>query len=109
MQGMAKPSGWKRTSSYSSHFEITVQGFAANQYGAKKERGYKEVMEEKMLDLDYHSFTLGSFGSFGKGTWNVINLACDPDTHPGAGGDYDPWMLPGPKRDFVISIYGAVI
>ena len=58
----------------------------------------------RMLDLDYHSFTLGSFGSFGKGTWNVINLACDPDTHPGAGGDYDPWMLPDPKRDFVISI-----
>ena len=80
------------------------RGFAANQYGAKKERGYKKVMEEKMLDRDYHSFTLGSFGSFGKGTWNVINLACDPDTHPGAGGDYDPWMLPDPKRDFVISI-----
>ena len=28
-----------------------------------------------MLDRDYHSFTLGSFGSFGKGTWNVINLS----------------------------------
>ena len=27
-----------------------------------------------------------------------------PDTHPGAGGDYDPWMLPDPKRDFAISI-----
>jgi hypothetical protein len=42
-----------------------------------EERGYMKVTEEKMLD---HTFTLGSFGSFGKSTWNVINLSCDPDT-----------------------------
>ena len=30
-------------------------------------------------------------------------MTCNCTQVPGAGGDYDPWMLPDPKRDFVIS------
>ena len=38
------------------------------------------------------------------GTWDVIERACDPRTHPDATGDYDPWRRPAPKRDFILSL-----
>ena len=53
------------------------------------------------MDLHAQAMTFGSFGSFGKGTWNVINTVCNPDRHPHATGDFDPWNLPDPKRDFI--------
>jgi hypothetical protein len=59
-------------------------------------------VQGKMLDPGCHSLSLGSFGSFGKGAWDVINLACDPGTHLGAGGDYVPRALPDPEQDFVV-------
>ena len=57
-----------------------------------------------MLDYAYKSITFGTFGAFGSGTWDVIERACDPRTHPDATGDYDPWRRPGPKRDFILSL-----
>eukprot|EP01046_Picozoa_sp_COSAG06_P080743 COSAG06_NODE_27987_length_582_cov_6.060041_1_plen_43_part_10 len=30
----------------------------------------------------YKSITFGTFGAFGSGTWDVIERACDPRTHP---------------------------
>jgi hypothetical protein len=45
-----------------------------------------------------------AFGSFGEGTWRLITKACDPTTHPKAVSDCDPWQLPGPKRDFILTL-----
>ena len=80
------------------------RGFAANKYGDKKEAGYVKVIEDNELDLNYHSFTFGTFGAFGPGTWKVIKTVCDPETHPHAHGDYDPWNAPDPKRDFTLTL-----
>ena len=80
------------------------RGFAANKYGDKKEAGYVKVIEDNELDLNYHSFTFGTFGAFGSGTWKVIKTVCDPETHPHAHGDYDPWKAPDPKRDFTLTL-----
>ena len=41
------------------------------------------------------SLTFGTFGSFGTGTWAPITKAGDdPNTHPKAIPDCDPWRLP---------------
>ena len=32
-----------------------------------------EIVEEKELDLNYHSCTFGTFGAFGSGTWKVVS------------------------------------
>ena len=50
------------------------------------------------------SLNFGTFGSFGEGTWRLITKACDPTTHPKAISDCDPWQLPGPKRDFILTL-----
>ena len=63
-----------------------------------------KVIEDNELDLNYHSFTFGTFGAFGSGTWKVIKTVCDPETHPHAHGDYDPWNAPDPKRDFTLTL-----
>ena len=72
--------------------------------GDLKEKGYKKIIKNKKLDLHAQAMTFGSFGSFGKGTWNVINTVCNPDRHPHATGDFDPWNLPDPKRDFIVTL-----
>ena len=82
----------------------TERAFAANKYGDLKERGYNKTIEKKKLDLNAQAMTFGSFGSFGTGTWNVITTACNPDRHPRATGDFDPWNLPDPKRDFIVTL-----
>lgn len=82
----------------------TERAFAANKYGDLKEKGYKKIIKNKKLDLHAQAMTFGSFGSFGKGTWNVINTVCNPDRHPHATGDFDPWNLPDPKRDFIVTL-----
>ena len=33
-----------------------------------------------------------------------LYTACDKATHPNALDDYNPWSLPGPKRDFILSL-----
>ena len=35
---------------------------------------------------------------------SVIDRATDPNTHPKAGGDYDPWRRPDPRREYVLSV-----
>ena len=81
-----------------------TRGYAANKYGAKKDKDYEEIIRTKSLDYAYKSITFGTFGAFGSGTWDVIERACDPRTHPDATGDYDPWRRPAPKRDFILSL-----
>ena len=80
------------------------RGYAANKYGDKKNKDYNEIIRTKSLDYTYKSITFGTFGAFGSGTWDVIERACDPRTHPDATGDYDPWRRPAPKRDFILSL-----
>eukprot|EP01046_Picozoa_sp_COSAG06_P025041 COSAG06_NODE_2079_length_7643_cov_20.586957_8_plen_232_part_00 len=80
------------------------RGYAANKYGDKKNKDYNEIIRTKSLDYTYKSITFGTFGAFGSGTWDVIERACDPRTHPDATGDYDPWRWPAPKRDFILSL-----
>ena len=66
-----------------------------------------KVIEDNELDLNYHSFTFGTFGTFGafgSGTWKVVKKVCDPETHPHAHGDYDPWNAPDPKRDVTLTL-----
>ena len=36
--------------------------------------------------------------------WSVIDRATDPNTHPKASGDYDPWRRPDPRREYVLSV-----
>ena len=79
------------------------RGYAANKYGAKKDKDYEEIIRTKSLDYAYKSITFGTFGAFGSGTWDVIERACDPRTHPDATDDYDPWGRSTPKWDFILS------
>jgi hypothetical protein len=80
------------------------RAFAANKYGSKKDKGYNSTIKKKDLPYGYMSLTFGTFGSFGEGTWRLITKACDPTTHPKAVSDCDPWQLPGPKRDFILTL-----
>ena len=66
--------------------------------------GYNSTIKKKDLPYGYMSLTFGTFGSFGEGTWRLITKACDPATHPKAVSDCDPWQLPGPKRDFILTL-----
>ena len=54
-------------------------------------------MDEKDLHghLHYRSFTLGTFGSFGKSAWKIIDEVCDSD-HPHALDDFNSWRDPDP-------------
>ena len=89
---------------YVNNKSTEERGFAANKYGAKKDKDYNAIIRTKSLDYTYKSITFGTFGAFGSGTWDVIERACDPRTHPDATGDYDPWRRPAPKRDFILSL-----
>ena len=80
------------------------RAYAANKYGSKKDKGYNGTIKAKGLQYGYMSLTFGTFGSFGEGTWRLITKACDPTTHPKAVSDCDPWQLPGPKRDFILTL-----
>ena len=71
---------------------------------SKKDKGYNGTIKAKDLPYGYMSLTFGTFGSFGEGTWRLITKACDPTTHPKAVSDCDPWQLPGPKRDFILTL-----
>ena len=37
-------------------------------------------------------------------SWAHIDRATDPNTHPKASGDYDPWRRPDPRREYVLSV-----
>ena len=88
---------------YVNNKSTEERGFAANKYGAKKDKDYNAIIRTKSLDYTYKSITFGTFGAFGSGTWDVIERACDPRTHPDATGDYDPWRRPALGTAAVVS------
>ena len=47
---------------------------------------------------------MDTLGAFGTTLWSVIDRATDPNTHPKASGDYDPWRRPDPRREYVLSV-----
>ena len=76
---------------------------AANIYANKKNNRYNKIITEKSLDLNYASFIVESFGAFASDTWKFINTVCDPNTHPKANDEYNPWNNPDPSRAFVLA------
>ena len=80
------------------------RGFAANRYASRKNDNANAIIDNGNLPYHFSAITFGTFGAFGNGTWSLINTACDEATHPNALDDYDPWSLPGPKRDFILSL-----
>ena len=76
---------------------------AANIYANKKNKRYNKIITEKNLDLNYESFIVESFGAFATDTWKFINTVCDPNTHPNANDEYNPWNKPAPLRAFTLA------
>eukprot|EP01046_Picozoa_sp_COSAG06_P047178 COSAG06_NODE_6814_length_2765_cov_1.380720_1_plen_121_part_00 len=62
-------------------------------------------MDEKELHghLHYRSFNLGTFGSFGKSAWKMIDEVCG-NGHPHALDDFNTWRDPDPRRRFILSV-----
>ena len=94
--------------------ELDVQGaseraHAANIYANKKNKRYNKIITEKNLDLNYESFTVESFGAFATDTWKFINTVCDPNTHPNANDEYNPWNNPDPSRAFILVLLALPI
>ena len=56
------------------------------------------------LPYGYKSLCMDTLGAFGTSLWSVIDRATDPNTHPKASGDYDPWRRPDPRREYVLSV-----
>ena len=81
------------------------RGYGADRYDQKKVRHYHKIMDEKDLHghLHYRSFTLGTFGSFGKSAWKIIDEVCGND-HPHALDDFNSWRDPDPRRRFILSV-----
>ena len=46
---------------------------------------------------------MDTLGAFGTSLWSVIDRATDPNTHPKASGDYDPWRRPDPRRELLVA------
>ena len=64
---------------------------------------YNRIITERSLDINYRSFIVESFGAFASDTWKFINTVCDPNTHPKANDEYNPWNNPDPSRAFVLA------
>ena len=81
------------------------RGYGADRYDAKKIRHYRKIIDDKELrgKVHYKSFTLGTFGSFGKSAWEMIDSVCG-DGHPHALDDFDSWRQPDPRRRFILSV-----
>ena len=76
---------------------------AANIYADKKNQRHNSIINERSLDINYRSFIVESFGAFASDTWKFINTVCDPNTHPKANDEYNPWNNPDPSRAFVLA------
>ena len=76
---------------------------AANIYANKKNKRYNKTIKEKELDLNYQSFIVESFGAIASDTWKFINIVCDPNTHPNANDEYNPWNNPASLRAFTLA------
>ena len=69
------------------------RGSAANKMAANKNRSANKIIEEKNLDIDFKAITFTTYGSFGKGTHELIKEVTN-------GTDWncnDPWVKPSPK------------
>ena len=81
------------------HLDITLYSTTCTCTG----RRYNKIITEKNLDLNYESFIVESFGAFATDTWKFINTVCDPNTHPNANDEYNPWNNPAPLRAFTLA------
>ena len=79
-------------------------GDAANRYAKVKDTAYTKIIADKGLNLHYRSAVMETYGAFGDSLWGIITELTDPNTHPRASGDYDPWSRPDPRRDFILSL-----
>jgi len=69
------------------------RGSAANKMAANKNRSANKIIEEKNLDIDFKAITFTTYGSFGKGTHELIKEVTN-DTDWNCN---DPWVKPSPK------------
>ena len=74
------------------------RAYAADKYAASKDRRYRRIINDNNLPYGYKSLCMDTLGAFGTSLWSVIDRATDPNTHPKASGDYDPWRRPDPRR-----------
>ena len=77
---------------------------AADKYATSKDRRYRRIINDNNLPYGYKSLCMDTLGAFGTSLWSVIDRATDPNTHPKASGDYDPWRRPDPRREYVLSV-----
>ena len=70
------------------------RAYAADKYAASKDRRYRRIINDNNLPYGYKSLCMDTLGAFGTSLWSVIDRATDPNTHPKASGDYDPWRHP---------------
>ena len=80
------------------------RAYAADKYAASKDRRYRRIINDNNLPYGYKSLCMDTLGAFGTSLWSVIDRATDPNTHPKASGDYDPWRRPDPRREYVLPI-----
>ena len=80
------------------------RAYAADKYAESKDRRYRRIINDNNLPYGYKSLCMDTFGAFGESLWSVIDRATDPNTHPKASGDYDPWRRPDPRREYVLSV-----
>ena len=73
-----------------------MRGYAANRYAKAKDTAYTKIIADKGLNLHYRSAVMETYGAFGDSLWGIITELTDPNTHPRASGDYDPWCRPDP-------------
>ena len=76
----------------------------AKRYAKTKDTAYTKIIADKGLNLHYRSAVMETYGAFGDSLWGIVTELTDPNTHPRASGDYDPWSRPDPRRDFILSL-----
>ena len=89
---------------YSRNTSVGVRGYAANRYAKVKDTAYTKIIADKGLNLHYRSAVMETYGAFGDSLWGIVTELTDPNSHPHASGDYDPWSRPDPRRDFILSL-----
>jgi hypothetical protein len=95
---------------YLNNKSMSERAAAANAYAKRKHTGYVERITEagKEDELEYASFTIDTYGAFGKSAWAVITKATDPRRHPRALDEHNVWSRPDPKRRFMLSVAFAL-
>ena len=73
----------------------------------RQDTAYTKIIADKGLNLHYRSAVMETYGAFGDSLWGIVTELTDPNSHPHASGDYDPWSRPDPRRDFILSLASA--